>query len=95
MEFSCRCHSTTGGITSSTLLPLGLWAPGMTDVVKRMLTPGGYILEERYFTSQKKVPVYITFPDVVLLMLLYLQQHSVDGWVHFTKFIQLRLCKTC
>ena len=27
MEFSCRCHSTTGGITSSTLLPwvMGSW----------------------------------------------------------------------
>ena len=31
MEFSCRCHSTTGGITSSTLLPFGLWAPGSTN----------------------------------------------------------------
>ena len=28
MEFSCRCHSTTGGIASLTLLPFGLWAPG-------------------------------------------------------------------
>ena len=27
MEISCRCHSTTGGITSLTLLPFGLWAP--------------------------------------------------------------------
>ena len=32
MEFSCRCHSTTGGITSSTLLPFGLWAPGSIQV---------------------------------------------------------------
>ena len=31
MEFSCRCHLTTGGITSSTLLPFGLWAPDDTD----------------------------------------------------------------
>ena len=27
MVFSCRCHSTTGGITSLTLLPFELWAP--------------------------------------------------------------------
>ena len=27
MEFSCRCYSTTGGITSLTLLPFGLWTP--------------------------------------------------------------------
>ena len=39
MEFSCRCHSTTGGITSSTLLPFGLWAPGITDT---------YLLEQWY-----------------------------------------------
>ena len=32
MEFSGRCHSTTGGITSSTLLPFGLWAPGLIQV---------------------------------------------------------------
>ena len=30
MEISCRCHSTTGGITSSALLPFGLWAPAIT-----------------------------------------------------------------
>ena len=34
MEFSCRCHSTTGGITSSTLLPFGLWAPGIDQQQK-------------------------------------------------------------
>ena len=27
MEILCRCHLTTGGITSLTLLPFGLWAP--------------------------------------------------------------------
>ena len=37
MEFSGRCHSTTGGITSSTLLPFGLWAPGNTHVQTCML----------------------------------------------------------
>ena len=32
MEFSCRCHSTTGRITSSMLLPFGLWAPAPVGV---------------------------------------------------------------
>ena len=31
MEFSGGYHSTTGGITSSTLLPFGLWAPAFTE----------------------------------------------------------------
>ena len=33
MEFSCRCHLTTGGITSLKLLPFGLWAPGKQEAV--------------------------------------------------------------
>ena len=33
MEFSCRCHSTTGGITSLMCLPFGLWAPDNIDVI--------------------------------------------------------------
>ena len=33
MEFSCRCHLTTGGITSLTLLPIGLWAPGCPEAI--------------------------------------------------------------
>ena len=31
MEFSCRCYSTTGGITSLMLLHFGLLAPGRVD----------------------------------------------------------------
>ena len=43
MEFSCRCHSTTGGITSSTLLPFGLWAPDVTrqDAIFNTRLPPG------------------------------------------------------
>ena len=40
MEFSCRCHLTTGGITSSTLLPFGLWAPGCADLGR--INPGDF-----------------------------------------------------
>ena len=32
MEFFCRCHLTTDGITSLTLLPFGLWAPADIDL---------------------------------------------------------------
>ena len=36
MEFSCRCHSITGGITSLTPLPFGLWAPDFTLLMPRL-----------------------------------------------------------
>ena len=40
MEFSSRCHSTTGGITSSTLLPFGLWAPGEDNCNSQAMKEG-------------------------------------------------------